>query len=400
MANINRIRQQNIMDGFGSNFDINSQDMFAQSSSPQQSVMPEWRIPRAEFVHPFPNQPSVDWIARMNQLYTPETEMTDFNNKLVKSFPERKKPGIANKFAASMMGLSGKSVKDMDAVLQGGNDRRIEDWKTRTGPSYNAANLERQGNINERQLAGQIVTAEANDRRISETERKNQATEAENRRKNEAREGIDRQKVEISRAKAMGAKFHTAGENVIATFPDGKVVDTGIKTTNFSPFELENLRQDGRLELENQRSKNDRTEIIIRGEQQRETNRVNPRNTDTPDADTPNEARVRRNNTFQQVWDSRPELRKFLKQPSSVNGNWSLGDPPSAGWLSGVDPKDKALYEEAQKLTAPNLAKPTTKPTNTPANTQQPRIQRNKATGAMRISTDGGKTWKPYNGGQ
>ena len=54
------------------------------------------------------------------------------------------------------MGKGG--FKDAQTVLNEPNERRLADWKEQAGPEYNAANLERQANANERQILSQGVS--------------------------------------------------------------------------------------------------------------------------------------------------------------------------------------------------------------------------------------------------
>ncbi len=139
---------------------------------------------------PFQNQePEINAAQMMRDLYQPRYEMQDRFAQEMDSFPQRTQPGNLRKIGASLIGLRNVGKKNQSAQdaqfttqLQ---DRFMdkpfhqgrEDWAAKIDPLGKAAENERMGNVNERNIASTVVNQTLAERRTRETERKNRASE-------------------------------------------------------------------------------------------------------------------------------------------------------------------------------------------------------------------------------
>ncbi len=118
-------------------------------------------------------------IARINQLYTPETRASDRMNNLLDRYPEQYNPTKMDRWTAMLVGLGERNKQNGDpigvqnSILQGPRIRDIEDWKNQATPFINAANNENNRNIQERTLFSNMITADTQARRLEETARNN-----------------------------------------------------------------------------------------------------------------------------------------------------------------------------------------------------------------------------------
>ena len=196
-----------------------------------------------------------DLVKMVNQVYTPETRAGNRFNDLLDNAPERNKPGLmralvagTTAFGANAKGMDIQNISDR--VMYAPYIRDMAEWKEKATPYQQAAQLENTANSNERTLAGNLVNNWTTGERNAETARYNEGKLAESTRAAQAREEIQRGRNAI--LSAQGVKFETRGKNVIATYPptaeypDGRVIDTGVPTTAFSPFELANLNNGSR----------------------------------------------------------------------------------------------------------------------------------------------------------
>jgi len=139
-------------------------------------------------ITPIPSPPRktlAEMMQDVDKLYTPETEATDKFNRLLKDFPQYERPSLGRTLVASGMALGDNGLENSQKFLNAPYIRDVAAWKELAGPAYNAANLERQSNVNQRTLASNMLTADAANRRADETERYN------------------RDRVEISRINAL-----------------------------------------------------------------------------------------------------------------------------------------------------------------------------------------------------
>jgi hypothetical protein len=114
-------------------------------------------------------------INAINQIYTPETTSRDRYNRLLDAAPEREGPGLIRGISAGLMGLGGKDPIDtlniQERVMFAPHMRDMQDWTAKTTPFSQAAQQENTANINERTLAGNVVTAQTQADRLAESAR-------------------------------------------------------------------------------------------------------------------------------------------------------------------------------------------------------------------------------------
>ena len=369
-----RLRRDNILGGFGNEYDEpidfggGGYGQFPESTginpsgdylSPQSP--PEWPAP-IQTTPPQPYQPlgyapPRDYVAEMmktmGENYTPETEATDRFNTLLDEYPERNSPSWARRLVASGIGVGAKEdpIGTMEKVMYAPYLRDAAEWKEKAPQYYNAANLERQANVNERQLTGQMAQYGIQQQRADEIERSQREKAAEVTRHNIETEGIAKEKNQIAWAVQNGATANMAGEYVILTYKDGTVVPTQVRTTRFSPIEIANINAASRREVAGIQGANaqalerdrqaGRIEIVDRrGEWGMGTGGGN---------NSPTELRTVRNNLLRARLDMNPELAEIIKPPATANGDWTI-TPPEQGMFEGNDAYQARLgpYNQVQ----------------------------------------------------
>jgi hypothetical protein len=249
-----------------------------------------------------------DVISLMKQYYTPETQATDRFNQLIQNMPQREEPGMLRKIAASVIGLGNKPdiMKYQEHAVEGPYMDKMADWKMQTEPAYQAANLERYSNANERQMAANLASASVNQRKVDQLDRKQDETE----RNNQAKNALSEQRNELSYLKYMNPnlKFYFDGPTVLVGDPKkGTINDTKYPTGNVSEMQRIMLNQENALER-----------ISAGGDQARLTK-------ETPSADAnvtanlPTQQRIAYYDRAMRLKNDRPEYAEFIE----------LGDPGS-----------------------------------------------------------------------
>jgi hypothetical protein len=196
-------------------------------------------------------------IEALNKARPFETRASDRFNNLLDNAPEREDPGFLGRLAGMGAYLGNRTrnipggFEAQEKAMYAPYYRELADWTAKTAPFQQAATIENTGNANERTQMGNFIQAQ----RLADTSRLAELKQEETTRSNMAKEDIARQRNAIAEAARMGARFETRGENIIALFPNGTARDTGVKTTIYSPMEVENLRHINRMEerrLQNQ----------------------------------------------------------------------------------------------------------------------------------------------------
>jgi hypothetical protein len=185
-------------------------------------------------------QPEFDVTSRMKELYQPQTAATDRYEQLLGQYPEYEKPGFWRSAAAALSAFGPGGHDTGMKVAQWNNSRRMEDWKNQVTPAYQAANLERQENINARQLAHNTVQNEV-------TMRRNEATA----RNQETQNKIRQQRADAYdyRVRNPNVKFDFNGPRVRILDPGtGRITETSWESKDFTPQEKLELEQKNALE--------------------------------------------------------------------------------------------------------------------------------------------------------
>lgn len=199
-------------------------------------------------------QPEFDVTARMKELYQPSTVATDRFNELSQSMPRFAEPSGWRKFGAAALGSltdlgtnfggnrTGVKGTDVFDETTGKNKwrERMGSWKEEIGPAQQAANLERQENINSRTLAHQTVQGEL-------TSRRNDATV----RNQEINNKIRQQRADAYdyRVRNPNVKFDFNGPRVRILNPGtGQITETSWESKDFTPQEKLELEQKQAIE--------------------------------------------------------------------------------------------------------------------------------------------------------
>jgi hypothetical protein len=284
----------------------------------------------------------------LNQGYTPDYTSRDRFNQHLDAAPQRGKPSFARKLVASGMSLKADDpIGTAEKVMYAPYLRDQAEWTSKNAPYAQAAQLENVANTQERTLVGNAATAASAQRRADV-----QAENARLRAETEDKRIASREKIEAARREvAMFKQLHpdweiiSKGTNIIAVNPQNpsQTMDLG-PSTNFSPMELESLRQKGRTELEGQRQSGRETIVIMQGDQNRQTKAV-----DGGD-NKPLDVLRERNNKFLQIADTYPQLaEKWFIPPSSPGDNWRIKTAPTAGFWSNNE-KEIAEYNQVRQL--------------------------------------------------
>jgi hypothetical protein len=240
---IRRIRQQNIMSGYGyddggsngyEDYTDNPVDPYQQQQEDgtNPDLQQAGRMPSSPLPTPIaPAQPShvmtpAQRIEQMNQYFTPETRASLRLNNLLDNAPKREPPSFARTIVAAGMGLSdhANGIKNGLTYMELPYQRDMADWKEKAAPFQQAATLENQQNVNERTLAGNMINADTQYERNQELVRNNDL-------KNEI--ALNRNRIDMIKAQ-MGKGFSLDARNgstvKIFNQTTGELQDTGIPT--------------------------------------------------------------------------------------------------------------------------------------------------------------------------
>lgn len=421
---LNRLRMQNIFGGAGTE----PMPTFGGAYNPEPMDTFGGTPP---FV-PDEAQP-FDVGRRMRELYTPETESIDRFNEMIGQYPTWEKPGklrnigaIALASLGDLFGPKGSGQMAFNEMTgRGQYQRDIADWKNQIDPLERAANIERQSNVNNRTMAYQTVSQELR-QRADEAKAANDAKKAQ----------IAQQRADVYEFKARNPNlqfdFSTpwvmikdprTGQVVKATGTDGQPIPTGnmsdqdrLALTQQHAMERIQAQGDVASELEDQRQGN-RVELAgVQGEQARRT-RATPTGNQTAAGtrpELPTQTRVRQFIAAREVFNTRPDLRKFIKLGDPASNDFQIV-PPGRNLLGATGPTAEQ-YAELNQLIYGNPQGPQQfNQTNVPpppapgrgrgagpgpaaggGNTApMTKNVRNRQTGEVRqaFSYDGGKTW-------
>lgn len=265
-----------------------------------------------------------NWLA---QLYTPEHQQSDRLDTMLNTYPNRESPefqhkgvgGFLTKLAAIAGGMQQGPGMYSEVMDHKFNDK-LKDWQTQIGPVERAATLEKQTNTNERTMAMQTIANRLRDEAQQHKEQ-NDAVNAQ----------IRQQRADVYefKAKNPGMKLViTKGGNVQAMDPiTGEMHDTGIPSGSLTDadkaalthdYTSKEITQRGEETRKTQDVKHEDTmeEIGARGEQARTTKSTPSGTGNNPRPELPSQTRVRQFNKARELYNSRPDLRPFIK----ING--------------------------------------------------------------------------------
>lgn len=302
--NFGLLHQRNIF-GLPSTPDTPDYDLFG--INPQQE--PNYNLfgPTPDFSQV--QAPEDDITTLMSRLYTPETAMSQRFSELIGKYPQRTKPGKLRQIGAVAMGLRNanknanpiQTMEMQERFLHPGYAEQVADWKNQIEPAYQAANLERYSNANERQLAYQTAQAETNRKRADISER----AQVERERSNRANEEIRQQRADVYAWKSMNPnlKFDFSGPYVLVADPlSGQVINTKIPTGSLSDADKLALQHDYRSQ-----------EITQRGEVAKGVKSTPSGSSAASKPESSNQAKIREYNAARQLYNTRKDLQRLIK---------------------------------------------------------------------------------------
>lgn len=305
---------------------------------------------------------------RLRELYKPQTQASERFNQLLGEFPEREEPGFMRKLAAAGAGVGNIEMRrpggidESEKVLHAPYYRDLGEWKTKAEPFGRAADIERQGNIQERTLASNIIQNERENRRITEQSR---IADERNR--------IAKIRAVAYQLKQEGWTFKVMGDRVIGYKPDGSTQDFGSSGGMDEADKIE-LQNKGRIEAARQFGANQANVATMRGgeiyQQNGRTYRINSVTGEKEDITgeagpgtltrpgTPSGAGGRggnyadtQNEKLRQIYTERPEFSDLIIPATTQGGSWQIARPPvDRGWGRGVDQDKARLYDELRRL--------------------------------------------------
>lgn len=192
-----------------------------------------------------PDEPSYEQEVNslMSTMYKPETMARDRVNSLIANMPQRPDniSGL-RKLGSLIVGMS-QGPEAQEKLTFAPYYREMADWKAAIDPAMKAADLERYGNANERQLAFQNASIGVANRRAKVAE------DAEKRRLTKAEADIerDKKKNQIAQFKVENPEMElvddVASGNIFLVHPrTGQKINTGLKHGDLSDLEKEQWR--------------------------------------------------------------------------------------------------------------------------------------------------------------
>ncbi len=452
--------------GFAGNLPIQGDGSMAPMPTKSQSG-PWFQPDRPTAPGPMmPDQPTAedyDPTAAMEKLYHPDTSAEDRFNRIFDAYPNRANyhPSAMRRIGGALMSFGSgmtpgrgldfynpnpQGVKaGMDYMDEPFNEAR-DDWKAQIQPAEYGANLERQSNANQRLYANQVVTQQQRDNKLEQD-----ARIAEKKQDNA------NARTEVYRFKANhpGLKFNYTGPTVTYADPlTGKVMDTGVKTGRLNDQDKIDLNQEYSMEKVHEQALNAQDlegkrqtgrEAIaetrgwtmgvdqatgksilynqITGATKPIGDVANPKDVRPVKgsgsgfkAETPSQTLLREYDAARELYNTRPDLRKWIKLGSPGPRDFQIAQAGQKDWFGNpkgpsqkeADEMKAAIYGDSSPVLAQSHRnnvftdpKPSI-PMQSGAVAQSgpppmTKIQKNVKTGETRqmISIDGGQTWNP-----
>jgi hypothetical protein len=281
--------------------------------------------------------PQYDAGARMRELYNPSTDATARFENLLSQYPEREKPGVLRTIAAMLRDYTHGPAEGR-AVYDEPFNEKLMDWGNQIAPAQQAANLERQENVNARTLAYNTLQGEQSQRRQDETERKNKVDQ-----------DIKQQRANVYEWKSQNPnlEFDFRGPYVIVADPvTGKLTTTTTKTGLFSEADKMALQHKNVMGEIGARGDEARETVRATGEEARKTKEVVPGSATANKPESPTQKKVGEYLRARQLKNSGSPLSKFI-QLDTIGANTFEVTPsnPSAWTERGRGPTAEQLKE-------------------------------------------------------
>ena len=297
----------------------------------------------------------------MNSFYSPETQASERLNQLLNNVPQYQNPNIWERIIAGGLAIGKDGQQAAEQYIRGPYANAMADWTAQAKPFYDAANLERNANVNERTLLNNMATNITAQQRLDEQQRHAQETEA-----------IARQQNQMKMEAMNGTTFKLMGRTIVGTRIDGTAYDTGIDPQIVSPMDLANANNaaamararvnnagamdrtqaagagyytdaNGNLIQGNPRTQQPPVVINMPSGVQGPINRIGTSGQGGAEGPTPAEARQAESEKYAQVFNTYDFAQNWLIPPATANARWQLMPAPT-------DPTQLAEYNEVRSL--------------------------------------------------
>lgn len=443
---IRKLRNKNIFDQYGqpTSSQVGSDDPTNRGGPPQPIAPPNVPMPQGQMA-PAPMQAKTpedltrEELAHIAAVYTPEHTASDRLNKLLDEFPNEDdyKPSIGRRLVSIGVGLGKGGSEAQDKYLDEPYVGEVAKWKERAGPYQQAATLENQQNINERNLATNVFNNETAIARNETQARTAQAKQDEITRHNTETEAISRKLAQVKQFLAENPEWKADySSTTVKVFNPRthEVIDSGVATDKLDEWQRLTLQGQYKVEAAREQGAAAATVATIRGTQTYHDDEGNLYQVDqggkrTPVGDAPpepvgqlvpepkagaagtkttpvtlksyDEARQIR---MQELVRKYPETKKFFN--IDEKGNYSFIDRPVEGtgrwnpFVANVEQSDVDAWDEAYKAVNPDYVIPPKKgqqaqttPTAAAAPTEKPI----NTSGFMRLKQSFGDFMHPGN---
>lgn len=190
--------------------------------------------------------PEYDPVARMKELYTPETTATNSYNSLITSQPEYERPSFLRTIGAALSAFGPGGHETGREVMDFHNNRNMNRWKTDVANTKGAADIERQNNQVERQFAQNTVANELRNRADTEKAKNNEKTNA-----------IRAQRAAIYEFKAKNPTMKIIsppGGNIIAVDPTNPQKVITLTDADGNPISSGSLSETDKINLQHEKT--------------------------------------------------------------------------------------------------------------------------------------------------
>ena len=260
--------------------------------------------------------------------YQPEHTASDRFNDLIKNYPEDQKPSFLRTIAASLSAFGAGGPKAGQEVMDEPNVSALRDWKNQVGPAQQAANLERQENINSRNLAYQTEQTKLGQAKLDEKAK----TDEERTRISSKNASTRRMLAENPNFKAMDTK---GGNIQLYDSKTGDTIDTGVKSGELDEETSLKIKQRNAMEQIGERGDIESRHIVERGgvaEHLLGIPKAKAPGTGTGKAESPAQRRTRLYNNAQEALARHPDWAPYIDLEGA--GTFSVKPPVGDAWVT------------------------------------------------------------------
>jgi hypothetical protein len=392
---------------------------FVQSPTPDSTT--ETPIPTVQQTPPTNGAALPSIAQKMAQMYTPESQASDKYNQMIDAYPNREdtKPGFWRSLGSAIVDYT-KGPQRGQAFYDQPYQDKLTDWKNQIGPAGTAANLERNQNVNERQMSYQTASNTLKEQSQAEKERTDTANLK-----------IKQQRADIYDWKAkhpnMKIVFPKGGNIQAIDQTTGQTIDLGVPTGSLSDADKYDLQQTNAIaRIDETGSQARQTEGVKQGNREDSQDRRAWSIINIPDPDNPGQQKSvwgnsithetmpitmggkdvglvskpgsmkpetaknkkdKEYNAASQIKNTDPELGQFIKMDSPSNGTFEITQPSDPKFFGygmghkGPTPEQAKRINDAiygASSISPVASHTTSNPPNTPNTTNIPNIPKGR----------------------